>query len=163
MCVPKRLIFPENTARNPKPKCIILVWVAGVGVMLHKFRGWISHPRDSETLPLDKARGESTALSMISPGEKLRQLAAKIKASWQSGRRARPTHSLHLLLGSEFWTHLLTNMKGANCFCVEWVTGQLGVGHRLEELSSHNSRGNRVFGKVSWAWILVLCDLQQLS
>lgn len=138
MHILRGLTFLENNARKNHlhDPCMGL----GVGVMLPKFRGWTSWPRDSEMLPLNEVWGENTAFSMISPGDKLWQLVAKIQALWQSGRKARPTHSLHLPLGSVFCTHLLTNRKGGNCLCVEQITEQLGAGHRLQQLSSHNGR-----------------------
>lgn len=131
------LVFPETTLRNPKPSCIILVWVDGVGATLHKFTGSTSQQKGEEMLPLHSTWWEGTALSVISAGEKLWQLVAKIKASWQSGRRARPTHSLHSLLGREFGTHLLTNPECRNCLCVEWFTGETGAGHRWKQLCLH--------------------------
>ena len=120
MHVRRGLTFLETNAtkNHLRDPCVGL----GVGVMLPKFRGWTSWPRDSEMLPLNEAWGENTAFSMISPGDKLWQLVAKIQALWQSGRKARPTHSLHLPLGSVFCIHFLTDRKAGNCLCVEQVT-----------------------------------------
>ena len=39
MHVLKRILFPENTTRNPKPNCTTLVWGAGVGANVTETQG----------------------------------------------------------------------------------------------------------------------------
>lgn len=154
------LIFPENSARNPKPGCITPVWVDAVGAALHKFTGWTSQQKGEEMLPLLSTRWERTALGVSSAGEKLWQLLAGMEASWRSGRIARLTHSLHSPLGSEWGTHLLTGPKCRNCLWVEWFRGETGAGHRWKQLCLHNGQDYKVPSNV-WAQILALRNLGQ--